>query len=199
MLLKLIKHSFFTSVVLASGLILSKIAVAADKKTEKEEGLLTESQIDAQKKGDVPCGGLQTNDGLYKNQKQGINFKLGPPGVQFGHSNPLGLPPGVQDISITYLWKCGHEINAELIPGPTFGLRYRAGDALYGSYGAGLLLTANGMGPGVYTAIGASFSRSWPLTIEVEFKQGFGISVDDDKPHLITPYAFRVGAGFYWK
>lgn len=166
-------------------------AVSAEK-TEKAEKTAVAAP------GMHPCGERANDDGEPYNRKQGLTLRLGPPGVQFGHSNPLGIPPGPQDISITYVWKCGYELNTDIVPGPTFGIRYRGGRFLYGSYGGGLLVTANGMGPGVYTAIGASIARDWPVTIELEFKQGLGVSIGEGGSHIITPYAFRIGAGVWW-
>lgn len=146
-------------------------------------------------KGD--CG-LGTSDGQSHNQTHGISLKLGPPGAQNGHSNPLGIPPGPQDIEVTYVHRCGIEGSVGIVPGLTGGMRYRAGNFLYGSLGGGLLITANGLGPGIYSAIGATLSRHWPVAFEVEFKQGVGISAGENKTHLIFPYALRIGAGVYW-
>jgi hypothetical protein len=142
--------------------------------------------------------GLGTSDGQDYNQTHGISLKLGPPGAQNGHSNPLSIPPGIQDIEVTYVHRCGIEGSVGLVPGVTGGLRYRAGKFLYGSAGGGVLLTANGIGPGVYSAIGATLARTWPVAFEVEFKQAMGIGFDSSGTHLMFPYSFRIGAGVYW-
>jgi hypothetical protein len=147
-------------------------------------------------KKDPPCTFTKANDGQKQNKKQGIALRIGPPGVQNGQPNPAGLSPA--DIGITYVTRCGFEYNVELVPGLTAGIRYRLGNFLYGSFGPGILISANGYGPGIYTGFGMTLVRSWPVTFELEYKQGLGIGLSESGARIITPYALRIGGGFYW-
>ena len=173
---------------------------AESKPKKQKRGKAKIDTEKVEKRRSTRCQFTQASDGRPDNETHGIQLKIGPPGVQNGHSNPAGLPPMPQDIEVSYVHPCGWEGSAGLVPGLTGGVRYRAGRIFYGSLGAAVLLTANGLGPGVYSAIGATIVRDWPVTIEAEFKQGMGVSVlyDRGDTHLIFPYAFRLGAGVYW-
>jgi hypothetical protein len=142
--------------------------------------------------------GLKNNDGQNFNKKHGVIVHFGPAGVQQGHTNPLGIPPQPTDVEVTYLHPSGVEFNVGLIPGITAGLRYRGGSYLYGSVGGGLILSAQGIGPGLYSAVGISFMRNWPVTIEAEFKQAAALAMGMGETHITMPYAFRLGAGVYF-
>lgn len=190
------------SVCLLSGSSIS-LAAADDWGELADDEELEERKQEIEDNRVVPenfdCG-LGNSDGQKFNNTSGVSLKFGPPGAQNGHSNPLGIPPGAQDIEFTYLNKCGFEGSISIVPGPTFGVRYRGGDFFYGSVGGGLLITANAAGPGLYSAVGVNFVRPTSFNFEFEFKQGLGIGqrYKNSKVQVISPYAFRFGLGYYW-
>lgn len=159
---------------------------------------LCQQQAVAQEKKNADCRVEKSSDGKPYNSRRGLLVMFGPPGAQNGHSNPLGIPPGIQDLQVSYLTPCGHEFSFSIVPGLTYGLRYRKGPYLYGGLGGGLLITANGIGPGAYAAIGASFVRTNNVTFEAEFRQALGIGMGIGDAHIISPFSLRLGIGFYW-
>ncbi len=172
------------------------VDLADDDEVEQRKREIEESREQPE---NFDCG-LGNSDGQKFNNTHGLSLKFGPPGAQNGHSNPLGIPPGIQDIEFTYINKCGFEGGASIVPRITFGARYRSGQFFYGSVGGGLLITANALGPGVYSAVGVNFVRTTSFNFEFEFKQGLGIGqrYKNGNAQIISPYAFRFGLGYYW-
>jgi hypothetical protein len=123
-----------------------------------------------------------------------LTVHLGPPGLGNGGSNPVSIPPiNPLDYEVTYLTDNDYEWNFAFTPGLTFGKRETLPSEIYASIGAGLILNANGVGPGVYSAVGWNAGGdSQPVRFNLEFKQALAIA----NGRIISPYAFRIGAIF---
>ena len=139
--------------------------------------------------------GLLLSSCVYSNpvMASSITLRLGPPGVGNGGPNPLGIPPSIVDMELTYLTKSGFETSLAAIPGLLFGFRTNAGPGLYASLGGGVLISANGVGPGMYAGFGSDFWCGW-VCFNAEYKQAIGITTK----HIIAPYALRVGISVRW-
>lgn len=124
------------------------------------------------------------------------SFKIGPAAIGSGGTNPVTLPPvDPMDWEYTYVSKDKFETNISIFPGIVFGPRFSK-KGLYISGGGGLLLSANGVGPGIYNSFGyitGDAAPGWHLNFE--YKQSFGYSSGNKQ--IITPSALRIGV--IWK
>ena len=68
--------------------------------------------------------GWKNNDGQPFNKRHSVILLLGPGSAQNGQPNPLGLPPGLTDIDITYVHPTGIEGSVWCNP------RYYSGDEI---------------------------------------------------------------------
>ena len=122
----------------------------------------------------------------------GLMLRMGPAALGNGGSNPLGLPPSVQDLELSLITNKNWEFNVGL-PGLLVGLRSVSKWGGYVSLGGGAVIDANGAGPGMYTAFGYDFG--WRvLKFNFEYKQAIGIT----QSALISPYAVRFGVGLWF-
>ncbi len=120
-----------------------------------------------------------------------ITLRFGPPAVGTGGTNPVGIPPGILDAEIGYVTKSKWETNLSAAPGLFLGKRIDFSGP-YVSLGGGLVMSANGVGPGPYAAFGYDVG-SGALRMNIEYKQAMGIT--EDGP--INPYAVRIGVAWY--
>ncbi len=124
-----------------------------------------------------------------------IIIHVGPPSVGQGGSNPVSVPP-INPIEYEFEWISprGFEANIGITPGILFGARTPFSSGLYVGVGGGLVISANGVGPGAYSSFGWNLGKK--IFFNTEFKQAIGIALDNNK--IISPYALRVGMGFRW-
>jgi hypothetical protein len=124
-----------------------------------------------------------------------IIVHVGPPSVGQGGTNPLSVPP-INPIEYEVQWISprGFEANFGITPGLLFGARTPFSSGLYVGVGGGLVISANGVGPGAYSSFGWNLGKK--IFFNTEFKQAIGIALNNNK--LISPYALRVGMGIRW-
>jgi hypothetical protein len=124
-----------------------------------------------------------------------IIVHVGPPSVGQGGSNPLSVPP-INPIEYEFEWISprGFEANIGITPGLLFGARSQTAGGLYVGAGGGLVISANGVGPGVYSSFGLNLGKK--VFFNAELKQAIGIALETSS--IISPYALRVGMGFRW-
>lgn len=115
-------------------------------------------------------------------------IKLGPTGLGNGGPNPLGIPPNATDIEVGFATDSGFETTIGL-PGLLFGYRGFSKWGGYVSSGGGIVIDANGAGPGAYSAFGVETGKS--VKFYSEYKQTIGIT----QVGLISPFAVRIGFG----
>jgi hypothetical protein len=139
----------------------------------------------------------EQSDGESYNEMSEFSFKLGPPGLQNGHPNPVGIPPTMLDVQFDYVTSCGTVWGLSVSPGLTYGRRYRSGPNLYGDMGAGLILSAQGGGPGIYAALGSSFNRTSNVSFDMELKKAMAWNLGSTGI-ITTPYAIRMGMTYRW-
>ncbi|MCX6117965.1 MAG: hypothetical protein NT027_10515 [Proteobacteria bacterium] len=120
-----------------------------------------------------------------------ISLRFGPPGVGTGGTNPVGIPPSLADIEIGYVSANKWETNISAIPGLFIGKRIDF-KGPYMSLGGGLAISANGVGPGPYSAFGYDFG-SGSFRFNAEYKQAIGLT----SKGTINPYALRIGIAWY--
>jgi hypothetical protein len=116
-------------------------------------------------------------------------IRIGPPSVGTGGSNPLGIPPGAADIELSHISASNWETSLSVVPGMLLGKRQDFGN-FYVTMGGGLIINANGVGLGPYSAFGWESDGSFRYGIE--YKQALGLT----KNGLISPYAIRAGLGY---
>lgn len=121
-----------------------------------------------------------------------LTVHVGPASVGNGGSNPLAIPP-VDPLQYEFIWLTDKdfESNISVSPGFLFGNRTRMG-TLYVGLGGGLVIDANGVGPGVYSSIG--YNGTGKIAFNAEFKQALGYDYEADT--IIAPYAIRLGASY---
>lgn len=119
-----------------------------------------------------------------------LTVHIGPPSLGNGGSNPVSIPP-VNPIEYEFIWLTDNdfESNIAVSPGLLFGNRSELGN-LYFSLGGGLVINANGSGPGVYSSFG--YSGDGTLAFNAEFKQALGFDFSSET--ILAPYAIRLGA-----
>ena len=124
-----------------------------------------------------------------------IIVHVGPPSVGQGGTNPLSVPPiNPIEYEVEWISPRGFEANFGITPGLLFGARTPFSAGLYVGVGGGLVISANGVGPGAYSSFGWNLGKK--VFFNTEFKQAIGIALNNNK--LISPYALRVGMGFRW-
>ncbi len=124
-----------------------------------------------------------------------IIVHVGPPSVGQGGTNPVSVPP-LNPIEYEFQWISprGFEANVGITPGLLFGARTPFSSGLYLGVGGGLVISGNGVGPGVYSSFGWNCGKK--IFFNTEFKQAIGIALHNNK--IISPYALRVGMGLRW-
>lgn len=126
--------------------------------------------------------------------KADITVHVGPPGLGRGGTNPLSLPPlSPLEYEVVWINSLSQEYTFSISPGFFFGYRHGVWRALYLSGGGGLVINANGLGPGVYSALGYDFCISSFFCFNAEYKQALGISYE---AFFLSPYAIRLGLTF---
>jgi len=121
-----------------------------------------------------------------------FTMRFGPPNLGTGGSNPIGIPPSILDVELTYVSQAGFETNLSVSPGLLFGYRNITKSGLYTSLGGGLVLSANGTGLGGYAAFGVDMFCGF-MCFNAEFKQAVAVGPG----YLLSPYALRIG-GSVW-
>ena len=121
-------------------------------------------------------------------QAGGYALRFGPPGVGRGGPNPVGLPPTTLDGEISFATRSGFESNLS-VTGVLLGYRAQTKWGGYVSTGGGMVLDANGAGPGLYSSFGMDVWCAW-VCMSMEYQRGFGVS----GKHTVLPYAVRLGA-----
>ena len=122
-----------------------------------------------------------------------LSLRVGPPQVGSGGSNPLSLPPvNPTEYELEYCTSNNFEMSLALTPGLLFGGRSRMASGVYVGAGGGLILDANGLGPGVYSALGYTHGL-----FNIEMKQAIGY--DTGKRKVLSPYALRMGISIFFR
>lgn len=122
-----------------------------------------------------------------------VTVHVGPPSIGNGGSNPISVPPvDLQEYEVTLVTKSGFESNIAITPGLLFGIRDTFNSDFYVSFGGGLVIDANGTGPGAYSAFG--IDRGQKLRFNFEYKQALGF--DFGSSTMLCPYAVRIGASY---
>jgi hypothetical protein len=119
---------------------------------------------------------------------------LGPPATGGGGTNPVHFPPtSLIDYQCTYITKDQREFSLSLVPGLLVGKRFQASSkgGGYVSLGGGLVISRNGVGPGVYTGFGWEWCGN--MCGVLEYKKTLGVTSD---MRVISPYALRAGVKF---
>ena len=116
---------------------------------------------------------------------------VGPPSVGNGGPNPLSIPPiNPLDYGVIYVTRGDSEWSFSISPGFFYGKRHWLGDA-YVSGGFGFGINANGIGPGVYTAIG--YDACGPtVCFNADYRQALTVTALG----LNSAYAARLGVTF---
>ena len=123
----------------------------------------------------------------------GFSFRLGPPSVGTGGSNPLTLPPDISDVEFVYISSGGYETSLG-IPGILFGKRAVTNWGGYIGVGGGFVLSAQGVGPGVYSSFGVDF-RCGMFCWSMAYTQAIGVAGG----HITNPYSLRFGVTVWFK
>jgi hypothetical protein len=118
-----------------------------------------------------------------------LTARFGPPSPGTGGANPLGIPPSVPDMEISYLSSSNWETSISIVPGILYGKRQDFNN-FYVTLGGGLFIDANGVGIGPYSAFG--WESEGTFRYGIEYKQALGITGSG----LISPYAIRFGLGY---
>jgi hypothetical protein len=117
----------------------------------------------------------------------GYFLRMGPASIGAGGSNPLGIPPHLQDLELSMITNRGLEFNLGL-PGALVGYRF------WSKWGGGIAISINGVGPAGYSAFGYDFG--WEtVRFNFEYKQALGVAPGA----VISPYAVRFGIGLWFK
>lgn len=115
---------------------------------------------------------------------------VGPVSVGAGGSNPISIPP-LQVIEYEFVWINAkqRELTIGIVPGLLYGQRfYLSPNGPYVSGGGGLVFDLNGIGPGIYAALGYDLCAS-VVCFNMEYKKALGLTTRT----LIAPYALRIG------
>lgn len=120
-----------------------------------------------------------------------LNLRFGPAASGAGGTNPIGIPPGIQDIEVGYVSASKWETSVGIFPGLFLGKRLDF-KGPYVGVGGGLVVSQNGIGPGPYTAFGYDFG-SGSYRFNIEYKQAIGFTANG----ITSPYAVRIGLAWY--
>lgn len=120
-----------------------------------------------------------------------LQIKIGPAAPGNGGPNPLSIPPvDIVQYEFAYVMDNDTEWSLGIVPGIFYGYRTDIEYDMYFSAGFGLVIGANGGGPGVYAAIGRNFTCGY-ICFFGEYKQALGLAGT-----IISPYALRLGASY---
>ncbi len=120
-----------------------------------------------------------------------LTLHVGPIAGGAGGSNPISIPPvNIAEYELVYLTEDKTEWSLSIVPGVLYGYRSFLTKNAYVSLGGGIVLNFNGVGPGVYSALGYEFC--FGPCFNVEYKQAVGHT----GRQLISAYAVRVGVSF---
>lgn len=122
--------------------------------------------------------------------KTGYALRLGPPAVGQGGPNPITFSP--VEYQLQYVNAQNFEANVSFT-GLFLGKRHTFANDVYVSAGGGLVLSANGVGFGVYTAFGADFFCGTNVCMSAEYIKAMGLVSD----RIVSPYAIRIGASLW--
>jgi hypothetical protein len=92
-------------------------------------------------------------------------------------------------MEISYLSSSNWETSISIVPGILYGKRQDFNN-FYLTLGGGLIIDANGVGIGPYSAFG--WESEGTFRYGIEYKQALGITGSG----LISPYAIRFGLGY---
>ena len=120
-----------------------------------------------------------------------LSLRIGPAASGAGGTNPVGIPPGIQDLDVGYVTASKWESTFSVFPGIFLGKRLDFGGP-YMSVGGGLVISQNGIGPGPYTAFGWDIGHG-SLRFNMEYKQALGLTSNG----IAGPYAVRLGIAWY--
>lgn len=120
-----------------------------------------------------------------------LSLRIGPAASGAGGTNPVGIPPGIQDLDVGYVTASKWESTFSVFPGIFLGKRLDFGGP-YMSVGGGLVISQNGIGPGPYTAFGWDIG-SGSVRFNMEYKQALGLTSSG----IAGPYAVRLGIAWY--
>lgn len=120
-----------------------------------------------------------------------LTLRIGPAASGAGGTNPVGIPPGIQDLDFSYVSSGKWESSASIFPGLFLGKRLEFGGP-YVSLGGGLAISQNGVGPGPYSAFGWDIG-SGTFRFNMEYKQAMGFTSSG----VTGPYAVRIGIAWY--
>ena len=118
----------------------------------------------------------------------GYALRFGPPAVGRGGPNPVGLPPSVVDAQLSFVNRRGFEADLS-VTGLFAGYRAQKKWGGYVTVGGGLVIDANGAGPGLMTAFGMDLGCGF-MCFSMEYERAFGVG----GARTLLPYAVRVGA-----
>lgn len=122
----------------------------------------------------------------------GIVVRMGPASLGNGGPNPVGVPPSGADLDASYITDGMWEFQVGL-PVMGVGKRFQKNKGPYFGCGGAVVIDANAVGPGVYSAFGYDFG--WEsLRFSAEYKQALGLS----QVGLLSPYALRLGVGIWF-
>ena len=121
-----------------------------------------------------------------------LGLRVGPAGRGDGGTNPIGLPPTVDQYDFFYVTAAGFEGSFSLLPGLLFGHRWSF-DNTYIGLGGGLVFDINGVGPGLYSSFGYLSGKGAGWHFLAEYKQAVGYHSSSAPHGLIFPYACRIG------
>jgi hypothetical protein len=122
-------------------------------------------------------------------QAGSLGLLLGPGNAGNGGSNPVGIPPGATDITIKYVTSGNSELTLSLVPGILFGKRFTDG-GFYTGLGAGILVSASGVGLGAYSSFGYLSGSGSGIHFNAEYIQSIGANGKG----WTAPGAGRIGA-----
>lgn len=119
-------------------------------------------------------------------------INVGPPAVGAGGPNPVSIPPiNPAEYQIAYATDHDWETSVSASPGLFFGRKSRTG-SVYVGMGGGLVIDANGSGPGVDASLGYEAGKG--VKFNAELRQAIGYSFG--RRTVLSPYAIRLGVAF---
>lgn len=123
----------------------------------------------------------------------GLLLRFGPPGVGRGGPNPVNLPPSFLDTELGYVTDQGFQTSVS-VTGLLLGQRATAKWGGYVAIGGGLILSAQGGGPGVFSEFGVDF-RCGLFCWSAAYTQALGIVGSG----ITSPYAVRIGVSTWFR
>ncbi len=122
-----------------------------------------------------------------------ISALIGPPSLGQGGSNPVSIPPAnIIDWQASYRGDQGSEWTLSVIPGLYYGRRWTKERFSLG-VGAGVLISTQGVGLGVYQSVSYQTEPFWKrYHFEAEYRQVIGYV----SKGVEFPYSFRIGISY---